>query len=194
MARQSRAACAVLLCFVTAALLSACDDGKQATDLPLPINMPTSMAKATPIQKPTVIPIPEPTATPTPEPTSTPPPTATPTPEPTSTPPPTATPTRLHPHDRYANTGAYPHASSDRYANTGAYPHALRPLRQHRSLPPRLLRPLRQHRSLPPRLPRLPSCPWSGLLPFPQPILSRIYHMSLSLAAIPFVCHRQRRR
>ena len=152
MARQSRTACAVLLCFVTAALLSACDDGKQATDLPLPINMPTSMAKATPIQKPTVIPIPEATATPTPEPTSTPPPTATPTQEPTPTPPPTATPTpeptstplptatptqertptppptatTTHhaSSDRYANTGAYPHASSDRYANTGAYPHA----------------------------------------------------------------------
>ena len=93
MARQSRTACAVLLCFVTAALLSACDDRKQATDLPLPTNMPTSMAKATPIQKPTVIPIPEPTATSTPEPTSTPPPTPTPTLEPTSTPLPTATPT-----------------------------------------------------------------------------------------------------
>ncbi len=89
----SRTACAVLLCFVTAALLSACDDGRQATDLPLPTNMPTSMAKATPIQKPTVIPIPEPTVTPTLEPTSTPLPTATPTLEPTSTPPPTATPT-----------------------------------------------------------------------------------------------------
>ena len=69
-----------------ATLLSACDDGKQATDLPLPTNMPTSMAKATPIQKAPVIPIPEPTATPTPDPTSTPLPTATPTPETTPTP------------------------------------------------------------------------------------------------------------
>ena len=78
MARQSRTACTVLLCFVTATLLSACDDGKQATDLPLPTNMPTST--------------PPPTATPTPETTPTPLPTAAPTPETTPTPTPYPTP------------------------------------------------------------------------------------------------------
>ena len=103
MARPSRTVCNVLLCFVAVALLSACDEGKQATDLPVPTSMPTSVAKAAPVQEPTVnpgqeptatpTPTPLPTSTPTPEPTPTPLPTSTPTPEPTPTPLPTSTPT-----------------------------------------------------------------------------------------------------
>ena len=99
-----------LVCLVTAALLSACDDdpmpattaGLSNATTPPPTTtstpvLPTPEPTATPTSEPTATPTPEPTATPTPEPTATPTPepTATPTPEPTATPTPeaTATPT-----------------------------------------------------------------------------------------------------